>query len=167
MWKISGTYDWIIVCPGDWHLLKLAAETLRGVIKDRGFSDLARDCGFKKEVYQWRDINNMLLALCESFKQESILEWEDMREDGSSYNEFFTMQEEASYKDEVSRFWAKFDQYFHAYAAYYFAICSGNWDLRNSALPKLAEMFIAYSHDDFWKEKLLKLNGKRNANYTI
>ncbi len=36
--------------------------------------------------------------------------------------------------------------YINAYLGYYFAFCSGNWDLRNDCLPKLAELFFAYSH---------------------
>ena len=34
-------FNWIIPYPGDWHLLKLAAETIRDIVVDGGYSDMA------------------------------------------------------------------------------------------------------------------------------
>ena len=50
---------------------------------------------------------------------------------------------------EVCRFWSQMMIYIHAYIGFYFAVRSGNWELRNSSLRVLAELFFAYSHDKY------------------
>jgi hypothetical protein len=130
-------------------LLKLAAETLRDIILDGGFSDLAKQCGFKKEVYQWKDINTMLLAIHESLLREALAEWEEVNDNGVSFTDFLYHQGHNSNKDEVSKFWVMMLEYLNAYSAYFFAIRSGNWSLRLATLPKLSELFFAYSHNKY------------------
>ena len=143
-------FDWIQPYPGDWHLMKLAAETLRNVIKDGGLGDLARECGYKKDLHQWKDIHRLILALYESLLHESLAEWKEMKNlENVSYDDFIKMKQHDDNLDEVSRFWANMLQYFHAYVAFYFSIRSGDWNLRNAALPQLAELFFAFSHDKY------------------
>ena len=142
-------FDWIQPYPGDWHLLKLAAETLRDLLKDGGFSDLARDCGLNKEVNQWKDINTLLIALDESLLHESVKEWEEVKKDGIPYSEFLETQQNIDNKDEISRFWVQMLVYLYGYCAYFFAIRSVNWALRNAALPMLEKLFFAFSHDKY------------------
>ena len=50
--KFPEAFQWIIPMPGDWHLLKLAAETIRDMIWDGGLHDLAKQCGHHKEIHQ-------------------------------------------------------------------------------------------------------------------
>ena len=52
-------------------------------------------------------------------------------------------------KDESSQVWASALYYLHSSMAYYFAIRSGNWHLRNACLPKLTELFFAYSRNKY------------------
>ncbi len=54
-----------------------------------------------------------------------------------------------SNEDEVSRFWSSTLQYLNAYVGYYHAIRSGDWNLRNACLPKLSELFFAFSHNKY------------------
>lgn len=61
--------------PGDWHLMKLAAETLKGLLWDGGLHDIAKMCGHHKDIYQWRDIHNILLALNECLHVEFMQLW--------------------------------------------------------------------------------------------
>ena len=50
---------------------------------------------------------------------------------------------------EVCRFWLQMMIYIHAYIGFYFAVRSGNWELRNSSLRVLAELFFTYSRDKY------------------
>ena len=49
----------------------------------------------------------------------------------------------------ASRFWAIVLEYMNAYTGYYFSIRSGNWNLRNACMPKLAELCFAYAHNKY------------------
>ena len=50
--KFPTTFSLIIPVPGDWHLLKNAAETLRDLLWDGGLHDLAKACGHHKDICQ-------------------------------------------------------------------------------------------------------------------
>ena len=41
--KYPSTFSWIIPVPGDWHLLKCAAETIKDMLWDGGMSDLCKE----------------------------------------------------------------------------------------------------------------------------
>ena len=73
MKKFPNTFDWIIPVPGDWHLLKNAAETLRDMLWDGGLRILSNACGHLKEINQWKDIHNVLTGLHESLLNESMV----------------------------------------------------------------------------------------------
>ena len=47
--KYSSTFSWIIPVPGDWHLLKCAAETIKEMLWDGGLSDLCKEVKHMKE----------------------------------------------------------------------------------------------------------------------
>ena len=70
--KYPLTFNWIIPVPGDWHLLKCAAETLRDILWDGGLHDLGIACGHLKDICQFRDIHNMLSSLHESILHEAM-----------------------------------------------------------------------------------------------
>ena len=138
--------------PGDWHLLKLAGETIRDMLWDGGLKDLAKLCGHHKEINQWRDVHNMLLSLHQILAEELTKLWQHENVDAleeKSFEKFLDALQNEKNSDEVSRFWASTFSYLCAYLGYFMAIRSGNWQLRNSCLPKLSELFFAYSHNKY------------------
>ena len=148
--KYPDTYEWIIPMPGDWHLLKLAAETLRDVLWDGGMHDLAKLCNHHKELNRWRDVHDVLLAIHECLMMELVAKWNQQGEEGQQpFEEFVDSLKDDCNSDEVSQFWAKNLDYLNAYLGYYFAIRSGNWNLRNACLPRLSELFFSYSHNKY------------------
>lgn len=51
--------------------------------------------------------------------------------------------------DELTQYWAQMLWYLNDNEAYFFAVQSGNWKLRNSSLKKITELFFAYSHNKY------------------
>ena len=60
--KYSDHYDWMYPVPGDWHLMKTAAEVIKYVLQDGGFKHFSGKCGHKGDISQWQDIHNVLVA---------------------------------------------------------------------------------------------------------
>ena len=50
--KYSERYEWVYPVPGDWHIMKTAAEALRGIILNGGFSIFGKKCGHKGDINQ-------------------------------------------------------------------------------------------------------------------
>ena len=156
--KYPGHYDWIYPVPGDWHILKTASEVIKYVLQNGGFGEFAKVCGHKGEISQWKDIHNIILALYESLLYESIQDFTAGHLScEQNYERFWKQIEELTNTStsEVCRFWSQMMIYIHAYIGFYFAVRSGNWELRNSSLRVLAELFFAYSRD---KYELLVVN---------
>ncbi len=71
--RYQGRYDWLYPVPGDWHIMKNSAEVIRNVILDGGYSEFAKMCGHKgKEIKQWQDIHNILIAIYEALLKDSV-----------------------------------------------------------------------------------------------
>jgi hypothetical protein len=100
-----------------------------------------------KEVTQWHDIHNLLSALHESLIHQ-VLQTHDISS-GPHFTIWLTQMMKDTNADEISRFWAQTLYFMNAYMSYYFAIWSGNYHLRNAALPILAELFCAYGHNKY------------------
>ncbi len=144
--KYPSTFDWIIPAPGDWHLMKLSSEIIRDLLWDGGLHHLGKLVGHHKEIYKWKDIHNVLTSLHESLWYEASCEMKK-----SSFHSFseWVKSVKSKNKDQVSIFWVNTLEYLNAYIGFYFAIRSGNWALRNACLPKLTELFFAYSHNKY------------------
>jgi hypothetical protein len=146
--KYPDTFTWIIPMIGDWHLLKLASECLKSVLWDGGLHQLGIECGHQKDIFQWRDIHNLLIAVHEGLLASAVK---------SKHSSSFIVQDflsEYCYQndtDQISKFWASMLHYLNAYVGYYFAIRSGNFALRNACLPKISELFFAYNHGNYQK----------------
>ena len=148
--KFPTTFSWIVAVPGDWHLLKLASETIRDMIPYGGLRDLCKMCGYHKDINQWRDIHNMILSIHEVLSDELVQKWQQDKEmNDISFESFCDKLLASTNPDEVSRFWASTYNYLCAYMGFYFSIRSGNWQLKNTCLPKLSELFFAYSHNKY------------------
>ncbi len=145
--KYPDTFSWIIPVPGDWHLLKNAAETIKDMIWDGGLQQLSKICKHMKDIVQWRDIHNMLSSLHECLLYEAVSEMEKC--DITNIDDWISKKMAVDNLDEVSRFWAQTLRYLNAYTGYFMAIRSGNFNLRNAYLPVLTELFFAYSHNKY------------------
>ena len=66
--KYSDHYDWLYPVPGDWHLMKTAAEV-------SGFKIFASKCGHKGDINQWQDLHNILTACYEALFRQAIEEF--------------------------------------------------------------------------------------------
>jgi hypothetical protein len=148
MKKYPDSFDWIIPMIGDWHLLKLASECIKSILWDGGLHQLGMECGHLKEIFQWRDIHNLLIAVHEGLLSSAVKSSDDC---SFSLHEFISKHSDNCNKNQVSNFWASILHYLNAYVGYYFAIRSGNFALRNACLPKIAELFFAYNHGNYQK----------------
>ena len=150
-------YEWLCPVPGDWHMLKLTAEVLHDAMWDGGLKEFAVKCGYKANnvITQWQDITLLLLATYEALMRKATAEYvKTACEDGIRYKgtEFWVWlknQMETSNCDKLTQYWAQMLWYINAYVAYFFAIRSGNWTLRNSSLKIITQLFFAYSHNKY------------------
>ena len=151
------TFDWLYPIPGDWHLLKLTAEQLRDIMWDGGLKEFAIKCGYKANnvISQWQDINLLLLATYEALMRKATAEFMKITtENGRSYQgkafwQWIKTQTHTNNTDKLTQFWAQMLWYLNAYIAYFFAIRSGNWSLRNSSIKIITQLFFAYSHHKY------------------
>ena len=90
-------YEWLCPVPGDWHMLKLTAEVLRGVMWDGGLKDFAVKCGHKANnvVTQWQDINLLLLATYEALMRKATSEYMKTTSEDSVRNRILGMGKES------------------------------------------------------------------------
>ena len=70
-----------------------------------------------------------------------------MSKTSTSFHDWLKSRSGSENSDELSRFWAQILCYLNRYIAYYFALRSGNFYLRNAALPILSEPFFAFGHN--------------------
>ena len=143
--KYPDHYDWLYPVPGDWHLMKTAAEVLKHIMADGGFKIFASKCGHKGEINQWQDLHNILTACYEALFREAMEEFS--KTDKEKKSEIFWEWMEklrGENHNQVCRFWAQMLIYLHAYTGFYFAVRSGNWLLRNSCLKLLTIIFCLF-----------------------
>ena len=141
--KYPETFTWMMPMPGDWHLAKLAAETIRDMLWDDGLHDLAKLCGHHKELYRWKDVHRILLAVHESLTYELVKLWQESQDQTNlCFEDFIKTYTTSDNSDEISKFWARTYEYLTSYFGFVFAIRSGNWHLRNASIPKLSELFF-------------------------
>ena len=142
-------FSWYTPVPGDWHTLKTLGETIKVLLWDGGLKELAAKCGHNVEMYQWQDIHMLLAALHESlwmkiFKEQSANSLEELHAILS------TLGSDGN-RNEVCRFWCLAFHYLNVYMAYYFAIRSGNWMLRNIAFKQAIPIFASFGHHKYVK----------------
>ena len=131
-----------------WHLLKLASECIKCIIWNGGLHDLGIECGHLKDVVQWRDIHNLLLAVHESLLA-NLIKHHALSGNERNLSSFIKNTTFTEHEDQIASFWTCVLNYLNVYVAYYFSIRSGNFALRNACLPKLAEIFFAYNHGNY------------------
>ena len=143
-------YSWVVVLHGDWHMLQLLAEILRDILWDGGFRQMCAQCGYKKTPTQWQDLHLLLLALYQALLHKAFLEFSKTNTSTTGKSKtFWAWLSKVSSKDnqdEISRFWASILPFMSSYVAYFVAIRSGNWALRNAAMMALSPLFFSYNH---------------------
>ena len=80
---------------------------------------------------------------------EAVSKFSSLSDESVSFEEHFTYNMSTENKNDVSRFWYQTLYFLDAYNGYFFAIRSGNFDLRNACLPTLTELFCVYSHNKY------------------
>ena len=103
--KYPDDFKWILPQPGHWHLLKLAAETLRDLLWDGGLHDLAKECGHHKDLVQWRDVHRMLLGLHESLLYKLSDKWLKTNNE-KTFDEYTDSLADDSNADDIGQFCA-------------------------------------------------------------
>ena len=139
--KYPDQYEWVYPIPGDWHIMKTAAEVIKYVLNDGGFKLFAAKCGHKGDISQWQDIHNVLVATYEALLQSAVDEYTTVNKDENKNFWEWVNKLSTSNNDQVCCFWSQMLIYLHAYVGFFFAIRSGNWLLRNSCLKVLTELF--------------------------
>lgn len=149
--KHKDHYNWFYPVPGDWHIMKTAAEVIKQILADGGFKVFAAKCGHKGDITQWQDIHNVLTACHEALLSSAVCDFQNIHTT-HRHDKFWEWLDNLtcdSNNNEVCQFWAQMLKYLHAYTGFYFAIRSGNWLLRTSCLKILTELFFAYSRDKY------------------
>ena len=124
--KYPSRYNWFYAAPGDWHLLKLTGELIKGILWDGGFKQMCVECGYKKDITQWVDIYLMLSSLHEVLLRISTSKYKNTCNDGDiKFWAYIDSLMEDTNNDEVSRFWAEMLKILNTYMGLYFAIRSG------------------------------------------
>ena len=78
--KYSDHYDWMYPVPGDWHLMKTAAEVIKYILQDGGFKQFSGKCGHKGDISQWQDIHNVLAACHEALLKLAVEEFHSLKQ---------------------------------------------------------------------------------------
>ena len=68
---------------------------------------------------------------------------------GKAFWQWIKTQTHTNNTDKLTQFWAQMLWYLNVYVAYFFAIRSGNWSLRNSSIKIKTHLFFAYSHHKY------------------
>jgi hypothetical protein len=137
-------FDFFTPVPGDWHLMKTLAETIKAVTWDGGLKQLAVKCGHRADIYQWQDIHLLLAALHETL-------WLKFLKDNNCHGltdveELMTALMDKGNMNDISRFWTQILHYLNVYMSLFFAIRTGNWHLRNTAVKQAMPIFAAFGH---------------------
>ena len=48
--KYPRKYSWFYAVPGDWYLLKLTGELIKGIIWGSNFEQMCEECGHNKDL---------------------------------------------------------------------------------------------------------------------
>ena len=147
--KYSDHYEWMYPVPGDWHVMKTAAEVIKNVLYDGGFKQFSAKCGHKGEITQWQDIHNVLTACHAALLRLAVQEFHTIKQGNICTSKVWIDGLTTKQNSEVTQFWCQMLIYLQAYVGFYFSIRSGNWLLRTSCLKKLNELFFAYSRDKY------------------
>ena len=153
--KDFDTFEWLFPAPGDWHFIKTVSEVLKSVLWDGEFHDIAANCGMKKEVSKWKDIHRILIALLEALMRAILKHCYDtglfdISEDLQDWGKFeICVKELCKGKNEVSQFWCNLLHFLMVYFAYYMAIRSGNWVLRNACIKQFCGLLFTYARDKY------------------
>ena len=116
------------------------------------------------ELTQWKDIYRVLCAVYESLLHEAVSKCSSLSDESVSFEEHFTMNMSTENTNYVSRFWYQTLYFINSYNVYFFAIRSGNFDLRNACLPTIPELFCAYFHNKYEQLSCETLYDKVTAN---
>ena len=146
----SPDFNWMTVLHGDWHTLQLLAEMLRDILWDGGFKEMCYECGHKKLPTQWQEVHMLLLALYQSLLHKAMIVYNQTHEaSANNYKQFWSWLSQLasdSNKNNNTTFWSRMMPFLNGYIAYFTAVRSGNWVLRNSSLRALTPLFFAYNH---------------------
>ena len=137
--KYPDTFQWIFPMIGDWYCLTLASECIKSILWHGGLHQLGIECGHLKDIIQWHDIHNLLVAVHEGMLSCAMK---------SSNNDMFSM---CAFIDNTSNKDKQGPGFFllGICAALSQCICwllfchqGGSFALRNACLPKIAELFF-------------------------
>ena len=108
------------------------------------------ECGHKKMPTQWQEIHMLLLVLHQSLLHKAVNVYNDTHEvtagDPKIFWDWLSKVASDMNEDRNSKFWSRMIPFLNGYFAYFVAIRSGNWLLRNPALKAVTPLFFAYNH---------------------
>ena len=105
------------------------------------------ECGHKILPTQWQEVHMLLLALYQSLLHKAMNQTHEAS--ANNYKQFWSWLSQLasdSNKDNNTTFWSRMMPFLNGYIAYFTAVRSGNWVLRNSSLRALTPLFFPYNH---------------------
>ena len=114
--KYGDHYEWLYPVPGDWHVMKTAAEVIKHILQDGGFKQFSAKCGHKGDISQWQDIHNVLTACHEALLRLAMEEYQTVKQgDPYTAKEFWVWVDGLTGEgnNEVTQFWGQILTYRH------------------------------------------------------
>ncbi|CAN0339253.1 unnamed protein product, partial [Ectocarpus sp. 6 AP-2014] len=147
-------YSWVIPWIGDWHLLEHTLDVLFRKWGGFGIIPLAKaaDCYDKKlEGKNYHKRHNVFVGYLEAVWKACIGEVKDSQPGGASLSPEELLARLAGYVDDLTKH-KTFGQWAEvllndgmAYLAVYIAIRTGDFDLREVAIRRIAPLFLGYN----------------------
>ena len=152
--KDLDTFEWLFPVPGDWHFIKTVSEVLKSVMEwrvSRYSSKLwHEEGGLKVEGYTSNSHRITRSPNESNFKHCHDTGLFDISEEFQNWGKFeICVQELSKGKNEVSQSWCNLLHFLMVYFAYYMAIRSGNWVLRNACIKQSCDLLFAYARDKY------------------
>ena len=160
--------EWLVMFPGDFHLLRNYQEVMMTAYWDAGLKQIAAASGYRGETLTslskcsnfsntttfffevWESLYQHMLKVYTTFNNEQRVSDKDQLH--SAYDGFTEFLHKKASEDENWKFWIQFVLHdCMAFVSLYLAVRSKSWDLRIASLKDMAPVFFAFNRPHYQK----------------